>query len=152
MSLTGFAVLIAGIVAFSANASAQSLPTQRVVTLDMAQTMAQEALATCRGKGLKVTVLVVDALNMPKALLRDDGATPSSTETAKMKATATMLYQRPSGTTPGVIPGTVSAAGALPIKIGDVTIGAIAVSGAPNSDQDAACATAALDKVANQLK
>jgi uncharacterized protein GlcG (DUF336 family) len=57
----------------------------------------QESLAACRANGVKVTALVVDTLNMPKVLLRDDGAPASSTETAKMKATTAMLYDRPSG-------------------------------------------------------
>lgn len=107
-------------------------------------------------------MLVVDGLNATKAMLRDDGATASTTEVAKMKATATMLYNRPSGpaqplppgTTapPATIPGTINAQGAVPIKVGDVTIGAVAVSGAPGGDKDAACANAALAKVADKLK
>jgi uncharacterized protein GlcG (DUF336 family) len=156
-------VAIAGATAILAlSASEQGVPAKKGLTLGMAQTMAEEALATCRSKGIKVTVLVVDGLNMPKALLRDDGAPASSTETAKMKATTAMLYDRPSGPVqplppgamppPAIIPGTVNAPGAFPIKIDDVTIGAIAVSGAPHSEQDADCAAAALAKVANQLK
>lgn len=162
MRFTRFVVLAAATAAFSASAFAQGAPTQKVVTLDLAQTLAQEAMATCRANGYKVTVLVVDALNMPKAMLRDDGATASTTEVAKMKATATMLYNRPSGPAqppppgtvapPATIPGTINAQGGLPIKAGDMTIGAIAVSGAPGGDKDAACATAALAKFADKLK
>jgi uncharacterized protein GlcG (DUF336 family) len=44
------------------------------------------------------------------------------------------------------------AQGALPIKVGNDTIGAIGVSGAPGGDKDEACAKAAIDKVADQLK
>ena len=157
MKLTRFVVLAAAAAAFSSSASAQ-----KMVTVDLAQTMAQEAMATCRANGFKVTVLVVDAMNMPKVLLRDDGATASTTEMAKMKATATMLYNRPSGppqppapgtsAPPAVIAGTVNAQGAVPIKSGDTTIGAIAVSGAPGGDKDAVCANAGVAKVADKLK
>jgi uncharacterized protein GlcG (DUF336 family) len=150
------------IAAFSTAASAQSLPSQKVITVDVAQDLAQEAMSACRANGYHVTVLVVDTLNMPKAMLRDDGAAPATTEIAKMKATATMLYNRPSGPAqplpPGTaapplpIPGTINAQGGLPIKVGDATIGAIAVSGAPGGDKDAACATAALTKLADKLK
>jgi len=73
-----------------------------------------------------------------------------------------MLYNRPSGPAqplppgavapPATVPGTVNLQGALPIKVGDMTIGAIAVSGAPGGDKDAACGTAALAKVADKLK
>jgi uncharacterized protein GlcG (DUF336 family) len=138
------------------------LPVSRVLTLDVAQTIAQEAMARCRADGYKVTVLVVDGLNAPKAMIRDDGATASTTEVAKMKATATMLYNRPSGPAtppppgtaapPATIPGTINAQGGVPIKVGDVTIGAVAVSGAPGGDKDAACASAGIAKAADKLK
>jgi uncharacterized protein GlcG (DUF336 family) len=162
MRFTRFVLLASATAGFSVSGLAQGAPAQKVVTLDLAQSLAQEAMTSCRANGYKVTVLVVDALNMPKALLRDDGATASTTEVAKMKATATMLYNRPSGpaqplppgTTapPATIAGTINAQGGVPIKAGDMTIGAIAVSGAPGGDKDAACATAALAKFAEKLK
>ena len=161
MKLTTFAVSAAAMAVFSTSAFAQ-LPSSKILTVDVAQTIAMEAMAKCRADGYKVTVLVVDGLNAPKAMLRDDGATASTTEVAKMKATATMLYNRPSGpaapppagTTapPATIPGTINAQGGVPIKVGDATIGAVAVSGAPGGDKDAACANAALTKVAEKLR
>jgi len=161
MKLTRCATLAAGASLLCGTAIAQ-LPTSKVLTLDAAQAIAQETLAKCRADGYKVTVLVVDGLNAPKAMVRDDGASASTTEVAKMKATATMLYNRPSGpaqplpagTTapPATIPGTINAQGGVPIKVGDVTIGAVAVSGAPGGDKDAACANAALAKLADRLK
>jgi uncharacterized protein GlcG (DUF336 family) len=161
MKLTKFAVFSAGIAALSTSAFAQ-LPTSRVLTLDVADTIAKEAMAKCRADGYKVTVLVVDGLNAPKAMIRDDGATASTAEVAKMKATATMLYNRPSGPVtpppagtaapPATIAGTINAQGGVPIKVGDATIGAVAVSGAPGGDKDAACASAGIAKAAGQLK
>jgi len=119
-------------------------------------------MTKCRADGYKVTVLVVDGLNAPKAMMRDDGAPASTTEVAKMKATATMLYNRPSGPVnpppagqaapPATIPGTINAQGGLPIKVGESTIGAIAVSGAPGGDKDAACAREGIAKAADKLK
>jgi uncharacterized protein GlcG (DUF336 family) len=160
MKLTRLALLTAA-AAYSTSAFAQ-LPSSKVLTMDVAQQIAQEAMAKCRADGYKVTVLVVDAMNAPKAMLRDDGATPSTTEVAKMKATATMLYNRPSGPAqplpagqaapPATIPGTINAQGGVPIKVGDATIGAVAVSGAPGGDKDAACANAALAKLADRLR
>jgi uncharacterized protein GlcG (DUF336 family) len=95
-------------------------------------------------------------------MIRDDGATAATTEVAKMKATATMLYNRPSGPAtppptgtaapPATIPGTINAQGGVPIKVGDVTIGAVAVSGAPGGDKDAACANAGIAKAVDKLK
>jgi uncharacterized protein GlcG (DUF336 family) len=161
MKLTRFALITAAGTLLAVNASAQ-LPSSKVLTLDVAQAIAQEAMTKCRADGYKVTVLVVDGLNATKAMLRDDGATASTTEVAKMKATATMLYNRPSGPAtpppagqaapPATIPGTINAQGGVPIKVGDATIGAVAVSGAPGGDKDAACANAALTKLADKLK
>ena len=161
MKLTRFAVFAIASAALPTTVFAQ-LPSTKVLTMDVAEAIAQEAMAKCRADGYKVTVLVVDGLNAPKVLLRDDGATASTTEVAKMKATATMLYNRPSGPAqpppPGTaapaatIPGTINAQGGVPIKVGDATIGAVAVSGAPGGDKDAACANAALTKVANKLR
>jgi uncharacterized protein GlcG (DUF336 family) len=138
------------------------LPNSKVLTMDVAHTIAQEALNSCKASGYRVTALVVDGLNAPKALLRDDGATASTTEVAKMKATSTMLFNRPSGPAqplppgqvapPATIAGTINAQGGVPIKVGEVTIGAVAVSGAPGGDKDAACANAGIAKVADKLR
>jgi uncharacterized protein GlcG (DUF336 family) len=161
MAFTKWTVLAAATAAMATNSHAQ-LPNSKILTVDVAQAIAQEAMAKCRADGYKVTVLVVDGLNAPKALLRDDGATASTTEVAKMKATATMLYNRPSGPAqplppgtaapPATIPGTINAQGGVPIKVGEATIGAVAVSGAPGGDKDAACASAALVKLAEKLR
>ena len=152
MKFTTLVILAAAMVAVSTNGLAQ-LPTSKILTVDVAQAIAQEAVAKCRADGYKVTVLVVDGLNAPKALLRDDGATAATTEVAKMKATTVMLNNRPSGppanlppgapVPPPNVPGTINAMGGVPIKVGDATIGAVAVSGAPGGDKDAACANAA---------
>jgi uncharacterized protein GlcG (DUF336 family) len=160
MKLIAFPIFAA--LASLTTAAFAQLPNSKILTVDVAQTIAQEAMAKCRADGYKVTVLVVDGLNAPKAMLRDDGATASTTEVAKMKATATMLYNRPSGPAtpppagqaapPATIPGTINAQGGVPIKVGDATIGAVAVSGAPGGDKDAACANAALAKVADKLR
>jgi uncharacterized protein GlcG (DUF336 family) len=155
-------VLLAALVTTGAGIAGAQLPNSKVLTLEVAHEIAQAAVDKCHADGYNVTVLVVDGLNAPKALLRADGATASTTEVAKMKATATMLYNRPSGpaqpppagTTapPATIAGTINAQGGVPIKVGNVTIGAVAVSGAPGGDKDAACANAALAKVAEKLR
>jgi uncharacterized protein GlcG (DUF336 family) len=155
-----FASVLASL-ALSSAAFAQ-LPQSRVLTLDLAQQIAQETMAKCTADGFKVTVLVVDSMSGAKVMLRADGTAPATAEVAKMKAYSTMLYNRPSGPAqplpagqaapPATIPGTINAQGGVPIKFGDVTIGAVAVSGAPGGDKDAACANFALAKLADKLK
>jgi uncharacterized protein GlcG (DUF336 family) len=158
MQLTRIAVLAAA----SAAAAFAQLPTTKVLTVDLAQTIAQEAMMKCRADGYKVTVHVVDSGNFLKAFLRDDGAGLATIEVARMKANSVIWMNRPSGPPPNLapgapvppplIPGTINAMGGVPIKVGDQTIGAVAVSGAPGGDKDAACANAALMKVADKLK
>ena len=65
MKLTKLAALTTAMAALSTSGFAQ-LPTTKVITLDVAQTIAQEAMARCRAGGYKVAVLVVDGLNAPK--------------------------------------------------------------------------------------
>jgi uncharacterized protein GlcG (DUF336 family) len=141
---------------------AQGLPTMKVLTVDVAQTIAQEAMAKCRADGYKVSVRVVDHANIEKAFVRDDGAGMATVQVATMKANSVMAFGRPSGPPPNlpagapvpapVVPGTINAMGGVPIKVGDQVIGAVAVSGAPGGDKDAACANAALTKVSDKLK
>ena len=159
MKLTRYFALAA---AFSAGAFAQGLPTQKVLTVDVAETIAQESMAKCRADGYKVTVTVVDGANVLKAFLRDDGASMATVEVGRMKANSVMAFGRPSGppanlppgqpAPPPVLPGTINAMGGVPIKVGDQLIGAVSVSGAPGGEKDAACANAALAKVADKLK
>ncbi len=155
--------ILSGVASLTFSAFAQEgLPTQKVLTLDVAQTIAQDALAQCRADGYKVTVTVVDGANILKAFLRDDGAGMATVEVGRMKANSVMAFGRPSGPPPNlpagtpapppVLPGTINAMGGVPIKVGNQLIGAVSVSGAPGGEKDAACANAALAKVADKLK
>ena len=155
------AALIAAAIALPASLAAQ-LPTQKVMTIDVAQAIAQDAMLKCRADGYKVSVTVVDHANILKAFLRDDGAGNATPEVGRMKTNSVMAFGRPSGPpanlAPGapvpapVVPGTINAMGGVPIKVGDQMIGAVSVSGAPGGDKDAACANAAIAKVADKLK
>lgn len=163
MRMMHYVFVTAALAATAIDASAQEgLPTQKVLTIDVAQTIAHEAMARCRADGYKVSVTVVDSANILKAFLRDDGAPMATVEVGKMKTNSVMAFGRASGPpanlpagTPApspVLPGTINAAGGVPIKVGDQLIGAVSVSGAPGGDKDAACANAALAKVADKLK
>ena len=152
------AILAASSIATSASAD---LPDSKILTLDVARAIAKEAMTECHAHGYRISVLVVDALNQPKIMLRDDEAPAVTAEEVKMLATSAMLYDSPSAPGPSASPdgvsqafveGTLKARGAVPIKAGTVTIGAVAVAGAPERDQNAACATAALTKLAERLK
>jgi uncharacterized protein GlcG (DUF336 family) len=50
------------------------------------------------------------------------------------------------------VEGTVGVGGGVPIKVGDVAIGAVGVSGAVGGDKDEICAEAGIEKIAHLLK
>ena len=127
-------------------ALAQELPARKVLTIDLAQTIAQEALAKCRADGYKVTVRVVDADNNVKVILRDDGAILNSVQLAQQKTSSAVLSPFLVGR------GGASPTVGIPIRVDGQTIGAVGVSGASGLDKDAACANAALSKVADRLR
>ena len=87
---------------------------------------------------------------------------PGSQAIAKSKAYTANAQRRPSGEYAKAVQANprggvlltnlVPAQGALPVKVGEDTIGAVGVSGAPGGDKDEACAKAGIDKVADQLK
>jgi uncharacterized protein GlcG (DUF336 family) len=151
-----------GMIASSLAATAQAeLPDSKILTLDVARAIANAAMDACHARNYKVTVLVVDSLNEPKYMLRDDGAAAVTAEIARMTATTAMVYNHPSAPGPGASPdgistsfveGTLKAQGAVPIKVGQATIGALAVEGAPKRAENVVCANEALAKVASLLR
>jgi uncharacterized protein GlcG (DUF336 family) len=166
-------VAVAAIIAAGSAAQAQKgLITQKALSLDMAMAMAQGSLDKCRSMNYKCAITVLDATGRTIIALQDDGANLHRFDVAKKKAYTALVYRRPSkavvegwsaktaepkplqeGTMPNPpIEGTIDMGGGLPINVGNDTIGAIAVSGAPGWDMDEACAKAGIDKVAALLK
>jgi uncharacterized protein GlcG (DUF336 family) len=146
--------------ATSANAQ---LVTHKDLTLAMAVTMAQTAIATCKTNGYNVSANVVGRGGEVLVAMRGDATGPHTLENSMKKAYTARSQRQPSGvfaeavktnpTAGGLhLSNMVPAQGALPIKVGEDTIGAIGVSGAPGGDKDEACAKAGLEKVADQLK
>src|SRR6202167_6248489 len=58
--------------AFSMTALSQDLLTQKVISVEMAQTIAQATIAQCRANGYRVSVTIIDNARLLKAFLRDD--------------------------------------------------------------------------------
>ena len=146
--------------ATSANAQ---LVTHKDLSLAMAVTMAQTAIATCKANGYAVSANVVGRGGEVIVAMRGDATGPHTLENSMKKAYTAKAQRRPSGEfaeavktnpTAGALRLTniVPAQGALPIKVGEDTIGAIGVSGAPGGEKDEACAKAGIEKVAADLK
>lgn len=150
--------------ALAAPAHAQLL-TRKDLSAAMALTIAQETMATCKANGYSVSVAVVGRNGELLVHVRGDGTGPHTMENSFRKAYSSRTFRQSSGDfakrmlKPGEPAGSLTyltnvipAQGALPIKIGEETIGAVGASGAPGGEKDEACVKAGIDKVADQLK
>lgn len=164
--LTFGALAIAG----SAQAQIASLPPAapraRGPELALAVEAAQVAVATCRAKGFKTSVLVVDSAGVPVVMLSGDGATERTQGVAAGKAATVMKY----GVASIVMVERAKAdpaldaelksnpkigaplSGALPLKVGGELIGAVSVAGAPVGNTNDECGKAGIDKIASRLR
>jgi uncharacterized protein GlcG (DUF336 family) len=156
----GVSLALACGAATSANAQ---LAAHKDLTLPIAVEMAETAVQTCTANGNKVSVNVVGRGGEVLVAMRGDGTGPHTMENSMRKAYTSALQRRPSGEfataakdnpTIGALhlANMIPAQGALPIKVGNDTIGAIGVSGSPGGDKDEVCAKAGIDKVADKLK
>ena len=162
MKLVRVASMLVVVLALSTGAFGQGLPSAKVLTFDLAESLAHAAMAACRADGHHVSVVVVDPANEYIVVLRDDGSVPANLEFAKLKATTAILFRTPSATAyplveqkppvRALLQGTWNHGGGVPIKVDGYTIGAIATAGAGTGENDAACSQAAVDKLADKLK
>ena len=153
---------LAAALACGTPANAQVLA-HKDISLAMATTMAMTAIESCKGQGYNVSVNVVGREGQVILGLRNELAGPATMENSMKKAYTARTFRTPSGKFADNVKGNptagalfltniVPAQGALPIKVGEDTIGAIGISGAPGGDKDEACAKAGIDKVAADLK
>ncbi len=167
MSLSGLrlatvVVVSAGICAGAVPAPAQLLE-HKDLTASIAITIAQTAIETCKANGYAVSATVVGRNGEIIVQVRGDNTPPHTMENSFRKAYTARTLRSPSGAlvdrlkadpTLGFIhlKNIIAFQGALPIKLGDETIGAAGASGAPGGEKDEACVKAGIDKVADQLK
>src|SRR5436309_15275113 len=148
--------------ALSVPASAQLL-NQKAIPAAMAMTIAQVAIDTCKTNGYAVSVSVVGRSGEVIAQVRGDGTGPHTVENSFRKAYTSRTFRIPSGemverlkANPQLglihLSNVIANQGALPIKVGEETIGAAGASGAPGGEKDEACVKAGIDKVAGMLK
>ncbi|MGB8588519.1 MAG: heme-binding protein [Pseudolabrys sp.] len=139
--------------------AAQGLVTQKNISLAMAPTIAQAAVAQCESMGFKVSVTVVDPAGLPIVMLRGDGAGLHTPEGAERKACTARTFSQPSADFVKRLTERLGSrqytrvlalAGGLPIKAGSEVVGAVGVSGSPGKDDVGS--QAGIDKVADQLK
>jgi uncharacterized protein GlcG (DUF336 family) len=133
------------------------------LSLAMATTIALTAIETCKANGYAVSAHVLGREGQVIVGLRNEGAGLATWENSMKKAYTARTFSRTSGEFAKGVQGNpnagalwltniVAAQGALPIVVGEDTIGSVGVSGAPGGDKDEACAKAGIDKVAADLK
>jgi uncharacterized protein GlcG (DUF336 family) len=145
------------------SANAQAPLDEKNVSMKMALAIIAGVLEQCAKDGYRVSVAIVDNAGLVRASLRGDGTAPHTMEFARRKAYTARTRNQTSlefmklNDNPGraylrQIPEVVAVGGGVQIRIGNVPIGAVGVSGAPGGDKDEACANAGIAKVADQLK
>ena len=155
-------LLVAVLVLCPAVTLAQGVVTQKSLSLGLAKTIAEAALAECKTKGFATSVAVVDRSGQLLVLLRDENATGQTAEmsrrkayTARMFRTSTMEFQKrtaePLYAAQRDVADILALGGGVPIQIGDDVIGGVGSSGS-SQPQDDACAKAGVAKVADLLK
>ncbi|PIJ49954.1 hypothetical protein BL250_10945 [Erwinia sp. OLTSP20] len=154
-------LLLGSLLSFSCAAS--GVLTEKNLSLELADKLAQSALQACRARHYNVSVTVVDRAGIPLVIKRMDNAGPHTLEASRMKAftalttkTATenvMKNSQANATAANLrdLPGFLLLAGGVPVKSADALIGAIGVGGAPGGDLDQQCALDALKNNAASL-
>lgn len=153
---------IAGVLlfGFSALVASDVVKIERM-SLDLATEVAKRSVEACRAQGYWVSAVVVDRSANVQVVLRDTYAARFTMQIAEQKANAVIMSGTDSSTFVSNradirnelnnIDGLIMMRGGLPVKSGDVTLGAVGVSGAPGGDLDAACAAKALKSLEERL-
>jgi len=160
MSFRLVASAAAAAILFIPSSAGTQVLTERDVSLRMALAIAETALAQC---GVNTSVAVVDRAGRLRVFLQGDNANPHNIELARRKAYTARTFRQPSSawakrtetTNAGqrMLADVIPLGGGMPINVGEETIGAVGLSGAPGGqEQEEACAKAGIAKVADQLK
>jgi uncharacterized protein GlcG (DUF336 family) len=133
------------------------------LSLSVARTIAEGAVAACAEKGYAVSAVVVDRDGETIVEMRGDDAAPHTMENARRKAYTAMTFKQPTAEyakklqDPNsvahqqvTLPNVIAIPGGQPIKIDNEVVGGVGASGSPGVDDE--CVNAALDKVRDQLK
>ncbi len=158
----GISLVSALALGFAPAAHAQ-LVTHKDLSLAMATEIALGAIEACKANGYAVSAHVLGREGQVIVGLRNENAGLATFENSMKKAYTARTFARSSGEFADGVKGNPNAGalwltnivptqGALPIKIGNETIGAVGISGAPGGEKDEACAKVGIEKVAAELK
>jgi uncharacterized protein GlcG (DUF336 family) len=143
------------------HADEEAAPTVSVkrLTMEVAEKIAQAAVAACRQKGIQTGVTVVDRNGLVQVVLRDTVAPQITVPISRQKAftaasfnVATSQLQDRAETPIGRIDGFVMYPGGVPVQAGGYLLGGVGVSGSPDGETDEECARAGLEAVLDDLE
>jgi uncharacterized protein GlcG (DUF336 family) len=133
------------------------------LSLDVAKTIAETAIAACAAKGYPVSAVVVDRDGETIVAMHGDEAGLHTMENARRKAYTATAFKQPTADYAKklqdptsvvhqqvMLPNVIAIPGGQPIKIGNAVIGGVGVSGSPGVDDE--CINASLEKVKDELK
>jgi uncharacterized protein GlcG (DUF336 family) len=164
----GFAAVLAA--SLSHAVQAEGLILKKRLSAALAMEAVMEAVSVCKKAGYAVSAIIVDTEGVRQAVVRGDGATVHTLDSAYAKAytAASLAPIRKDGSTqalseriaktPGVstaglasLPNINFTPGGVTIMAGEDLIGGIGVGGAPGGNFDHDCATAALAKIKDRM-
>jgi uncharacterized protein GlcG (DUF336 family) len=141
----------------------EALVSFKALTPETALQLAQATLKACRDKGYQVAVAVVDRSGISQVMLRDRYAGAHTPSTATRKAwTATSFRAdtvslaeetQADKSQSGVrfVDNALMLGGGVLVEAAGSMVGAVGVSGAPNGEQDDACARAGVAAIEEKL-
>jgi len=147
----------------TSTASAATTSTRSIASATALQ-LAQQTVTACSAEGYNVSASVLDRSGVLLAMVRADGAGPHTVEASRAKdftsassrnptsGIAKAIQSNPDAAGMANIPGFLVLGGGVPLKIGNETIGAIGVAGAPGGHLDEACAQKAITALKDQLQ
>lgn len=155
---------------FFGSTQAFAMESKLILDLKTAEIMAKACLADQKANNYSpINVVVVDDGGQTILVNRQDGACEACGAIAESKARTAALYNNPTrvfeelsygknrdgvdAAIPGIalVPGVIAFPGGLPIKVGNVAIGGIGVSGA-SGDEDEQCAAAGIEAIKDLLQ
>jgi uncharacterized protein GlcG (DUF336 family) len=135
----------------------------RDLSLDIAKTIAETAVAACAAKTYAVSAVVVNRDGDTIVAMHGDEASPHTMENARRKAYTATTFKQPTAEYAKklqdptsvahqqvTLPNVIAIPGGQPIKAGNQVIGGVGVSGSPGVDDE--CVNAGLEKVKDQLQ
>lgn len=132
-----------------------------LMTMDAASKVANATIKACRKEGVNVTVTVIGRNGQVMAVLRDTLAMVVTLDLSHKKAVTALSMNSVTGTLvdrykkPGALEyynGLLFMPGGAPINAGGAILGAVGVSGAPDSKIDEKCALEGIKAISTDLE